>query len=77
MATEEWISSDEELWNWDSGDDFIWLPTDIAGGAGRFVAKSVTYSYVGNEVTWIYDSNIQAWRYVAPKETFIYKANKE
>lgn len=69
MATEEWVSTDNEIWNWDSADDFIWIPADILTGEGRWVAKSQVFNYI---------ANINTYRFVAnDDEPFRFVANKE
>jgi len=57
MATPEWVSNDMEIWDFDSGDDFIWIPGDFVTGVGRWVAKSEYFQYVANKVPFQFVAN--------------------
>jgi len=50
MATPEWVSTDNEIWDFDFSDDFIWIPSFDMYGLGRWVAKSEYFQYVANKV---------------------------
>jgi hypothetical protein len=68
MATPEWISNDNEIWQYDFTDDFIWLPDTFIDGLAIFVARDEMFQY---------DSEIETFQYVAEDETFQYSATKE
>lgn len=57
VLIEEWITTDEDLWG--VIDDFIWIPTDVAGG-GQYVARKEAWRFVARK---------EPWRFVANKET--------
>ena len=88
MPTQEWVVSDEEIWNYDYTDDFIWIPEDVADGKGRWIAKGIPFyfdavkeifSYVaddGQRFRYVADGG-QRFRYVADEQIFRYVANKE
>ena len=86
MTTPVWVILDEEIWDYDYVDDFIWIPSSFIDGEGQFVAKPVvwrlvadleTFRYVGKESQWRFISETNQWRFVAFKELYRYIADKE
>jgi len=67
MATEEWVCLDEDIWDDQLNDDFIWLPADVSGGIGRWVASGECFQYTAIK---------EPFEYVANKEYFQYNADR-
>ena len=67
MATQEWIATDEEIWDWDGTDNFIWLPDVLVDGVGMFVAVGQLFQY---------SADIEPAQYVADIEVFQYAADR-
>jgi len=68
MTTQEWISSDEEMWEYDFTDDFIWLPETVLDGVGRWVARKDMYGFT---------ALTNAYRFVAVEDVNRFIAYKE
>jgi hypothetical protein len=47
--TEEWVSKDTEIWDYNFQDDFIWLPDMSFDGIGTFVAKDDIFTFVAKQ----------------------------
>jgi len=88
MATEEWVELDEDIWDYDYSDSFIWLPISGGNVVGRWIASGESFRYVANsldyyrfvankQIFYYVANSLDHYRFVANKQTFRYVADKE
>ncbi len=57
MATQEWVVSDNSIWDYDYSDDFIWIPSSAGSGQGMWVAFKDKFTFIANRESFQFVAN--------------------